>query len=129
MNSRGGAPRSVGFPPGHLRESGASLFTHQRISPPANAAHVIDRNLYLLRAVGSETTERAFPIAVPEAIRTRANQGLMSCGLTEFVALNPGGGWPTKRWAPERDGRLAVVIPREWSGPRSGRRGPGAEPG
>jgi len=119
--------RRIGFARGHLRESGASLFTHQRISPPENAAHVIDRNLYLLRAVGIETAERAFPIAVPEAIRARANQGLVSCGLADFVALNPGGGWPTKRWAPERYGRLAVEIRREWSFPSLVLWGPGEE--
>ena len=105
--------KRIGFARGHLRESGSSLFTDERLSPPDETPHVIDRNLYLLRAIGIETTDRAFPIAVPEEIRSRAEQGLASVGLSDFVALNPGGGWPTKRWSLERYGALAAEIRRE----------------
>jgi ADP-heptose:LPS heptosyltransferase len=121
------SPKRIGFARGHLRESGSRLFTHQQLSPPEEVSHVIDRNLYLLRAVGIETSERAFPIAVPEEIRSRAKEGLTSCGVSEYVALNPGGGWPTKRWSPERYGKLAEEIQREWRLPSLVLWGPGEE--
>jgi ADP-heptose:LPS heptosyltransferase len=34
--------------------------------------------------------------------------------LRDYVLLNPGGSWVTKRWSPERFGRLASAIRREW---------------
>ena len=107
--------KRIGFAREHLRESGSSAFTNQRLSLPEDVRHVIDRNLYLLRAVGVETSERTFPIAVPEEARRLAEEGLASCGISEYVALNPGGGWPTKRWSPERYGKLAQEIQRNWN--------------
>ena len=119
--------KRIGFARGHLRESGASLFTHERLAPPDEMRHVIDRNLFLLRAVGVETSQRAFPIVVPEEMRSRAERGLDSVGFSDFVALNPGGGWPTKRWGPERYGALATEILREWSLPSLVLWGPGED--
>jgi lipopolysaccharide heptosyltransferase I len=117
--------KRVGFARTHLRESLASVFTQEQLSPPDQIAHVIDRNLYLLRAVGIETADRAFPIAVPEKLRARAGQELSSRGMTDYVALNPGGGWPTKRWSPERYGKLAAEIRQEWRLPSLVLWGPG----
>ncbi|MEE9263142.1 MAG: lipopolysaccharide heptosyltransferase I [Vicinamibacteria bacterium] len=121
------SPKRIGFAREHLRESGASVFTNQRLSPPEDVRHVIDRNLYLLRAVGIETSERVFPIAVPEDVRRRAEEGLASYGISDYVALNPGGGWATKRWSPERYGKLAEEIQREWNLPSLVLWGPGEE--
>lgn len=119
------SPKRIGFARGHLRESGAGFFTHERLAPPDEVRHVIDRNLFLLRAIGVESSERAFPIVVPDEMRSRADQGLSSLGLSDFVALNAGGGWPTKRWSPERYGALAAEIGREYDLPSLVLWGPG----
>jgi len=106
--ARGG--RRIGFERRHLRESLARFFSSERLAPGDNHRHVIDRNLYLLTSLGIHTSERRFPIAVPEDMEARARETLAGWGLSSFVALNPGGGWETKRWAPERFGRLAADI-------------------
>ncbi len=106
--ARGG--RRIGFERGHLRESLARFFSSERVAPSDNHRHVIDRNLSLLTPLGICTAERSFPIVVPEDMEKRASETLAGWGLSSFVALNPGGGWETKRWAPERFGRLAADI-------------------
>src|SRR6185503_6982012 len=42
--------------------------------------------------------------------RGRVAQGLGVLGLTDFVLLNPGGGWANKRWPAESFGRLAARL-------------------
>jgi lipopolysaccharide heptosyltransferase I len=106
--------RRIGFARGDLREPASSIFTNERISPSERPCHVIDKNLSLLKAVGIETRERSFPLEIPLEVEQRTSKELESMGVQEFIALNPGGGWPTKRWSPERFGRLAFEIRREW---------------
>lgn len=106
------APRRVGFERRGLRESLSAVFTNVHVAVPDGRCHVIDKNLSLLKAVGIETEERAFPIRVPEELSHRAANVLESMGVSEYVAINPGGGWATKRWSPELYGILAAEIYR-----------------
>jgi lipopolysaccharide heptosyltransferase I len=119
--------RRIGFAPDHLKERvAASLYT-ERVSPNGTRPHVIDRNLYLLRALGIETEERSFPIAVAEPEAAAARRALDALGLSDFVIVNPGGSWVTKRWSPEKLGRLASAIESEWRLPSLVLWGPGEE--
>ncbi len=121
------SPRRVGFGRSHLRESLSFVFTNERLSPPNGCSHVIDRNLHLLNAVGIETQERVFPIAVPSEMDREAGRRLESMGLAEYVIVNPGGGWVTKQWSPERYGKLSNEIERRWGFPSLVLWGPGEE--
>jgi lipopolysaccharide heptosyltransferase I len=105
--------RRIGFDRGHLRESLARFFTTERLAPGGDHRHVIDRNLYLLTSLGIETRDRSFSIVVPEEMEALAETTLQSWQLADYVALNPGGGWETKRWPPERFGLLATDIRKE----------------
>jgi lipopolysaccharide heptosyltransferase I len=121
------SPRRIGFRAGHLKERAAALLYTERVSVNGGGAHVIDRHLQLLRALDIETDERRFPISVPEAAEAAAERELERLGFTEFAVLNPGGSWKTKRWSPERFGRLAREIERKWNLPSLVVWGPGEE--
>jgi lipopolysaccharide heptosyltransferase I len=51
-----------------------------------------------------------FPIQVSRPDREAAERAVGS--VEKFAILNPGGGWPTKLWSPERFGQLADAL---WS--------------
>jgi heptosyltransferase-1 len=101
-----GARRVVGFAREHLREGAASVFYSEVVHPP-HGAHVVRKNLELLRATGLEpNVPLRFPLAAP-APRDEVTQAIAA---GRFVLLNPGGGWPNKRWPAERFGRLAHSL-------------------
>jgi ADP-heptose:LPS heptosyltransferase len=76
---------------------------------PGDAPHVIDKNLALLRLIGIDAVGlRQFPLPTPsEEQVTGLAARLQELELRDFVVLNPGGGWPSKLWPPERYGMLA----------------------
>lgn len=101
-----GAARVVGFRRAELREPAARLFYTSAVNPRP-AAHVIDKNLALLRAVGGGDRRIRFPLTIPpsavvDAVARRYAEG--------FVLINPGAAWPNKRWPPERFGAVAAAI-------------------
>jgi len=106
--------RRIGFGAGHLKERAAALLYTERVAANGGRPHVIDRHLGLLRALDIETKERRFPVATSPAADAAAEDELARMTLREYVVLNPGGSWVTKRWSPERFGRLAAAIEREW---------------
>ncbi len=119
--------RRIGFGASHLKERAAALFYTECVTANGGKPHVIDRHLSLLRALNIETDERRFPISVSPAAEAAAEGELERTGLSDFAVLNPGGSWVTKRWSPERFGRLALEIEREWKLPSLVVWGPGEE--
>ena len=102
-----GAARVVGFSIWHLREKTARPFYSD--AHDAEGAHVIRKNLRLLRAVGVEDDDIRFPFAdVPsqalDDLRNRIPPD------RAFALINPGAAWPNKRWPPERFGELATFL-------------------
>jgi lipopolysaccharide heptosyltransferase I len=119
--------RRIGFRAAHLKERAAALLYTESVSANGGKPHVIDRHLRLLRALDIETEERRFPISVSEAAEAAAGRELDRMGLSVFAVLNPGGSWETKRWSPEKFGRLAREIESEWKLPSLVVWGPGEE--
>ncbi|MGH9337964.1 MAG: glycosyltransferase family 9 protein, partial [Vicinamibacteria bacterium] len=119
--------RRIGFTASHLKERAAALLYTERVHPNGSRPHVIDRHLLLLQALGIATEERSFPISAPRSLEAAAEGELARMGLTEYAVVNPGGSWVTKRWSPEKFGRLATAIHREWSLPSLVIWGPGEE--
>jgi lipopolysaccharide heptosyltransferase I len=108
-----GARRRLGFAPALVRERPAAWFYHQRVSAAAEGLHVIRLNLELARSAGGAVVDLRSRPELPAGDRERAAARLGSEQLSGVVVINPGGGWPTKRWAPRRYGALAERIARE----------------
>ncbi len=105
-----GAARVVGFDRSSAREAAASFFYSARVRP-AGAVHVVDRNLSLLRALGIDAPRRRFPIeASASAAAGPVVERAAREGRSGFALLNPGAGWPNKRWPPERFGATAAWM-------------------
>jgi lipopolysaccharide heptosyltransferase I len=101
-----GAARVVGFSIWHLREKSARPF--YSASGPTQAAHVIRKNLHLLRVLGIDDETIRFPIAdvaspALDELRARVE-------ARPFALINPGAAWPNKRWPPDRFGQLAAFL-------------------
>ena len=109
-----GARRVFGFSPDSLREPASRVLLSKSI-PISKNLHVIRKNLTLASgalgiSISDDPADLEFPIATNSAHQAEA---LNAAGAErDFAILNPGGGWPTKLWSPERFGRLADEL---WS--------------
>jgi len=110
-----GARRVFGYSREGLREPASALFLSKRIHVPKKT-HVIFKALQLAHGalgicVPTDPAELCFPIGIPERAQLEASAEIEKTG-SSYVILNPGGGWPTKLWSPQRFGQLADVL---WS--------------
>ncbi len=115
-----GARRTIGFGRALVREPAAVAFYTETVKPPPGG-HVIRKNLAALAALGFETTtpDRYCHLEIQSARSVDAAR--IRLGLpadARFAVLNPGGGWPNKRWPPERFGEVARHL-RDRHGLRS----------
>jgi lipopolysaccharide heptosyltransferase I len=109
------ASRRIGFETADLREKISRVFLTEQIQT-APFAHVIDKNLALARAAlgdhGSDRLPYEFPIHTsPEDDRYADEAAGKS---SPFAVINPGGGWPTKLWPPDRFGEIAELLWTEY---------------
>lgn len=112
-----GARRAIGFARAALREPLAAAFYTEAVPVP-RAGHVIHKNLALLSALGLSQREVLMPLA--DDVRL----AFAGAGVRPVV-LNPGAGWPNKRWPPERFGELAASLARDRGLPTVVTWGPG----
>lgn len=105
-----GARRVIGFAPAHLRERGARVFYSETCDPGA-ARHVVARNLALATTLDVQAGPWEFPIAESSSsLVAEIRRGVGGGDDARFLLLNPGGGWPNKRWPAERFGELAYRV-------------------
>jgi heptosyltransferase-1 len=105
-----GARRVMGFAPAFLRERGARFFYTESVAPTGDL-HVIHKNLCLVRAMGITPGALRFPLDAPLDDRIAAALPDSSGpGGGRFAIVNPGAGWPNKRWRPERLGAVAAHL-------------------
>ena len=96
-----GARTRLGFSRPNLREPQAAWFYTQTLPPFAESAHVIDKNLRLLRLVGVTEPLREFPLTVEAKVKEKIKTILsrLQPGIKlPFLVANVGAAWPTKRW-------------------------------
>lgn len=108
-----GARRVFGYSRESLREPASSLLLSKRISIPKQT-HVIYKALRLLNGalgvtIPEDPRQLEFPIALTDEHQHEAAKASETT-RGQYAILNPGGGWPTKLWSPERFGKLADAI-------------------
>ncbi|MBL8148903.1 MAG: lipopolysaccharide heptosyltransferase I [Blastocatellia bacterium] len=104
-----GAKKRLGFSNDGLREEASRFFlTHQIVID--KKAHIIEKNLQLVKALGVVADRYDFPIAVSQADESYIDKQLELYNLQHFVIINPGGGWTTKLWPLARYAELADRI-------------------
>jgi heptosyltransferase-1 len=118
-----GARMRIGFARPVAREQAWLAYTN-RVRPVAS--HVVDRCCDLLVPLGIRESRPAFEMPRWPVSRDRMQHWLATLRLPEPpVVINPGAGWPSKLWAPERFAAVArrlhdrhgiqpVVV---WGGP------------
>jgi len=108
-----GAAIRVGFPKALVRERPAHWFYHRSAPEPQAQEHVVRLNLLLAETAGARSGEWRAPLKSIDSDRQAIENLFLPEQLTEYVVINPGGGWPTKRWHPVCYGQLAARIQSE----------------
>ena len=101
LNSR--AKERVGY---HWQREGSWLFT-AKVLPDPSSLHVVDQYVDVARSLGGNS-EAVFGLE-PKAEDTASIASKLSeKGIDgEYVVMNPGAGWVSKRWPPESFAQLA----------------------
>lgn len=93
------SPKRVGLARQWLREPLAATFYTHHVSPQ-NCTHVVEINLSLVESLGVRSTKWEFPLPDNFEYRAAVQEQLRKLGTTDYVIVNPGGGWKSKRWSP-----------------------------
>jgi heptosyltransferase I len=117
-----GARRVVGFARRVLREPLASLLYTEAVDP-GTYGHVIQKNVAIAAAIGGGVRS---PATITMPLRPSAPP--VEQTSAPYAIINPGAGWPNKRWAPERFGAVADRIRRDHGLVVTVTWGPGEEP-
>jgi heptosyltransferase-1 len=121
-----GAARVVGFETPLLRERLAGFFYTE--TGGVAAAHVIKKNLSLLKAVGVQYAAIEFPFEIQNhEIAAAARQRLGIRESAPFAIINPGAAWPNKRWPAVYFAEVATALKTRHGLPSIVLWGPGEE--
>jgi ADP-heptose:LPS heptosyltransferase len=108
-----GAPRRVGFAPGHSREL-SFLFTSEWVRPRSRHLNRVERNLLLAEAVGArgDSIEVILPERPEEAGAAEDLLRALNPKKSPVVVLSPGSSQRQrgKRWPAEHFARLAALL-------------------
>ena len=105
-----GAPRRIGFGGANGRELSPWLNNQRVVS---TARHVIDCNLQLLQPLGIDSPKVRFDLPESPDDRATAERIIRQVKLDgRFAVINPGAGWPSKLWPPQRFAAVAQHLGR-----------------
>ena len=98
------APIRIGWERDFLKESTSRFFYTDVVSP--RRVHIIDQQMELLKPLGiSPQWDTTTPLRPPATARKSIERKLDD--FSDFILINPGGAWKTKRWGAENYGLLA----------------------
>ena len=108
-----GARLRIGFAPPVAREQSWRCST-RTVLP--QATHVVERNCELLGPLGIAVPAPTFEMPRWPVSRLRMEDYAASLRLpAPPVIVNPGAGWASKRWPPERFAAVARALRRRWN--------------
>ncbi len=108
-----GARCRMGFSKRLVRERPAHWFYHKVLCEPREEMHIARLNLELALAAGGSPVPPGGKLDASEQDWHAIECRLEEEQLSEYVIINPGGGWPTKRWKTAKYGELAERIQGE----------------
>jgi lipopolysaccharide heptosyltransferase I len=123
-----GSRTRLGYSKELVREPPAHWFYHQSLGKPDRPSHVLTLNRMLAGLAGARPGATLPDFIVPDEDFRHIHAILHRERLGDFVVMNPGGGWATKRWKAERFGALAARIRDELGLEAAVTTGPGEEP-
>lgn len=110
-----GAGRRIGFGDPWGRELSRWLNTEL---VDTTAEHAVDRTLQLLLPLGIHSPAVRFEVPEHPMDRAAAEETIRQGELEEgFAIINPGAGWPSKLWPPDRYAAVAGHLGRGWGLP------------
>jgi lipopolysaccharide heptosyltransferase I len=103
---------------GASRRIGLSGVDGRELSPWINtelieprSSHIVDRNLELLTPLGITAPQVRFGLPQKAVEDARTREMIAAADLTAgFAIVNPGAGWPSKLWPPERFAAVARYL-------------------
>lgn len=108
-----GAKYRIGYGDHDGREIN-KVFTNHKVNPDKSAFHVVARNLELLRPLQIEPDhETPGVIGILDEEKQEIRSKLEEAGWdaeSKLVALNPGAGWPNKKWPPSNFAALGKML-------------------
>ena len=114
-----GARRRIGFAWSHCAEPLNTLFTNEKVSPPPEAEHVIQQNLFLASAaVGEPRLPRSvdYDLQADAGAERRVENVWDAERLrtaSRVVGVTPATTWVRKQWNPERFRELVSTLTRD----------------
>jgi lipopolysaccharide heptosyltransferase I len=108
-----GSRTRFGFSRELVREHPAHWFYHQSLKKPSQPVHVLELNQMLAELAGARRVSVPLEFSISEEDGHVSDWLLNDAQFREFIVMNPGGGWPTKRWDPAKYGLLAKKIQAE----------------
>jgi len=98
-----GSPLRVGFQ--EAREGSRFFYTHK--IKGGRDVHAVDRYLKIAAFLGCDIDDICFPM--PLSFEPSVQTGISL--PVDYAVIAPGARWGTKRWPPEKFGRLASLLP------------------
>jgi heptosyltransferase I len=103
----------LGFSGDLVRERPAHWFYQRTLAQPQTPVHVLELNRMLAQLAGALPAPLSCDLRVCDGDQSYIDSLLKEKLPNPFAVINPGGGWATKRWKPERYGVLANKIRTE----------------
>jgi lipopolysaccharide heptosyltransferase I len=105
-----GAKVRMGFSRELVRERPAHWFYQRTLPKPNSQIHITELNQQLAALAGADKVRYCNEFMVANTDIAYVDSLIKQHKLDHFIVLNPGGGWPTKIWSPEKYGALADKI-------------------
>lgn len=107
-----GASRRIGMSRYDRREAWSGVLLNEFSRQTAGKRHIIEKNLALLQRLGISGVNQPlnFHISPEEESVQYVERELQKLDLEHFILINPGGGWVTKLWEPDRFAQLIDCI-------------------
>jgi len=110
-----GAKQRVGLAGRWLREPNAAVLYTERVSAEGRQ-HVVEESLALVEYLGARVGLWQFPLPQTSEADHYVDEQLARLEARDFMLINPGAGWKSKRWAPENYALLLRHLESHFSG-------------